>query len=383
MDCQKHLFTLPENQHYLNGAYFSPLLKSVEKAGIEGMLQKREPWHSRPSDFFESSNRLRQLFARLVNAKNGAQVAIMPAVSYGISTIAKNLPASASGQKIIIMGEQYPSNVYSWRRYCEQSGCRMETIEAPSAFEDRGKIWNERILEAIDRDTLMVAMGNIHWTDGTLFNLEAIATRAREVDARFIIDGTQSVGALPFDVQQLKPDALICAGYKWMMGPYSMALGYFGERFAEGIPLEEGWIEREGSEDFSGLVNYTNTYQPGAVRHDVGERSNFIQVPMMIKALEQILEWEPVNIQKYCRKLGRGATQKLPEWGYKIENPDRRTHHLFGIRLPERIEPNTLEKKLSERNVHVSVRGSALRVSPNVYNRPEDMEVLVSVLTER
>ncbi len=380
MDCQKHLFTLRENQHYLNCAYFSPLLKSVEEAGIEGILQKREPWHTTPSDFFESSNMLRELFARLINARTGTQIAIMPATSYGISTLAKNLPTSASGKKIIIVGEQYPSNVYPWRRYCEHAGCRIETINAPSAFESRGKIWNERILEAIDQDTLMVAMANIHWTDGTLFDLEAIGARAREVDARFIIDGTQSVGALPFDVQQLKPDALICAGYKWLMGPYSMALGYFGERFAESIPLEEGWIERERSEDFSELVNYTDAYQPGAVRHDVGERSNFILVPMMIKALEQILEWEPVNIQNYCWELSWEAAQKLPEWGYRIEDPDWRTHHLFGIHLPERIQPKELQQKLTESNVYVSVRGSALRVSPNVYNKQEDMEALVSVL---
>lgn len=380
MDCQKHLFSLPENQHYLNCAYFSPLLKTVEEAGIEGILQKREPWHTTPSDFFESSHRLRELFTDLINARSASQIAIMPAVSYGISTVAKNLPASASGKKIIVAGEQYPSNVYSWRRYCKQAGCRIDTIKAPTDFENRGKIWNERILDAIDRDTLMLAMANIHWTDGTLFDLERLGSRAREVDALFVIDGTQSVGALPFDVQHLKPDALFCAGYKWLMGPYSIALGYFGERFAESMPLEEGWIEREGSEDFSGLVNYTDTFQQGAVRHDVGERSNFILVPMMIKALEQILEWDPAEIQNYCRELSREAAQKLPERGYKIEDPDWRTHHLFGIYLPEQIQTADLQQKLIESNVHVSVRGSALRVSPNVYNNQENIEALLKVL---
>ena len=50
-----------------------------------------------------------------------------------------------------------------------------------------------------------------------------------------VVDGTQSVGALPFDVGQIQPDALICATYKWLLGPYSLGLSYFGPRFDEGV----------------------------------------------------------------------------------------------------------------------------------------------------
>jgi selenocysteine lyase/cysteine desulfurase len=380
MDCQKHLFTLPDHHHYLNGAYFSPLLKTVEEAGIEGVRQKREPWHLQPKHFFENTNTLRSLFCRLINADDSNQVAILPATSYGISTVANNLPAKADGKKIIVIGEQYPSNIYPWRRYCGHSGCGIETIRAPEKFDGRGKKWNERILDAIDTNTLMLAMANIHWTDGTLFDLESIGQRARDVGAYFVIDGTQSVGALPFDVQQLQPDALICAGYKWLMGPYSIALGYFSERFNDGIPLEEGWIERQGSDDFAGLVNYTDEYQAGAVRYDVGESSNFILLPMMIKALEQILEWGPANIQNYCKELTRDLTKELSQQNYQIEDPDWRTHHLFGIHLPEHIRPKELQQKLTENNIHVSVRGSALRVSTNVYNDERDIAALRKVL---
>jgi selenocysteine lyase/cysteine desulfurase len=380
MDCQKHLFSLPDDHHYLNCAYFSPLLKSVEEAGMKGIKQKREPWHTLPDHFFEQSNTLRSLFARLVNAQRPDNIAIMPSASYGLSTVAQNLPKKTSDKKIITVGEQFPSNVYPWMRYCQNSGCKMHVIEAPAEFKRRGQEWNEKILEAIDSNTLMVAIGNIHWTDGTLFDLEAIGKQARKVGAYFVIDGTQSVGALPFDVQSIQPDALICAGYKWLMGPYSIALGYFGERFADGIPIEEGWIERKDSENFAGLVNYTDEYQPGALRYDVGERSNFILVPMMIKALQQILEWQPANIQSYCRELTQELTKELPALGYNIEESGQRTHHLFGIHLPDYIKVNDLKEKLTEHNIHVSVRGSALRVSPNVFNDERDIAALREVI---
>ncbi|MEX0822923.1 MAG: aminotransferase class V-fold PLP-dependent enzyme, partial [Balneolaceae bacterium] len=155
MNCQKHLFELPEDVHYLNCAYMSPNLRNVEKAGITGVIKKREPWTITPDHFFNDSNRLRKLFAHVVNASKPEDVAILPSVSYGMATVAKNLPVSA-GRKIIIAGEQFPSNVYSWRRFCDENKCELTVVEAPENGENRGEKWNYRILEAITTNTLMV-----------------------------------------------------------------------------------------------------------------------------------------------------------------------------------------------------------------------------------
>jgi len=381
MDCQKHLFSLPDNHHYLNCSFLSPQLKSVEQAGVKGLQSKNHPWNTQPEDFFEDSNRLRSLFAELVDAEQASDIAIMPAVSYGLATVAKNIDPQ-KGEKIVIAGEQFPSNVYAWKRFCQEHNCEITTVPAPETTNGRGQKWNQRIMEAIDQDTLMVAIGNVHWADGTLFDLEEIGKQVRQSDAYFVIDGTQSVGALPFSIPQVQPDALICAGYKWLMGPYGITMGYFGPRLRDGVPLEEGWITRKGSEDFSGLVEYEDDYQPGAQRFDMGERSNFILVPMIIAALQQILEWDPKNIQQYCRNLTSELVEELPKHGYQMEDPDWRGHHMFGIRLPEDIPINNLQQKLDEQNIHVSVRGSAVRISPNVYNNQRDINALLEVLKD-
>jgi len=380
MDCQKDLFSLPEGQHYLNCAYMSPLLRSVELAGREGLLKKRKPWEITPDDFFEDSNTIRSLFARLINAESGSQIAILPSASYGLSTVAKNLPPN-SNKKIIVAGQQFPSNIYPWIRYCRESGSDLHIVKPPENPAARGEAWNLRILDAIDTDTLLVALGNVHWTDGTLFDLAKIGKRIREVDALFVVDGTQSIGALPFNQQKVQADAVVCAGYKWLMGPYSIGLGYFGERFLDGIPLEEGWLERKDSKNFSELVNYADSYQPGAVRFDVGESSNFILVPMMIQALRQLLNWKPAEIQTYCQSLTADLAEQLQAYQFKIENPNWRAHHLFGIYLPEQVHPQELQQQLTEKNIYVSIRGSAIRISPHVYNDENDIELLQKVVT--
>ena len=381
MDCQKHLFSLPDDHHYLNCSYLSPLLKKVEKAGIEGVRSKRHPWHTTPEDFFHDSNQLRTLFANLIKANNSSDIALQPAVSYGLASVAKNINPK-KGSKIVIAGDQFPSNVYAWKRFCKEHRCSLFQVPPPEQVKNRGKQWNKNILKAIDEDTLLVALGNVHWADGTLFDLEKIGESTQENDSYFVVDGTQSVGALPINVQKINCDALICAGYKWLMGPYAMAMSYFSPRLQDGIPLEEGWIVRKNSEDFSGLVDYVDDYQPGARRFDMGERSNFVLVPMMIAALEQILDWDPKNIRQYCKDLTADLVEQLPQFGYQIEHPDWRGHHMFGIRLPDNITIETLQQKLDEKNIHVSVRGSAVRISPNVYNDQQDVETLLSVLQE-
>lgn len=379
MKCQKYLFQLPENEHYLNCSYLSPLLKSVEEAGVKGVQSKRHPWNLKPDDFFEDADRVRQEFAKLIHANDSQHIALMPAVSYGMATVSKNLPVKKGGN-IVVAGEQFPSNVYPWMSFCKEHNCSLKIVEAPSEPAERGKIWNQRILDAISDDTILVALGSVHWADGTRFDVEKIGSLAREKDAIFVIDGTQSIGAMPFDVNTVQPDALICAGYKWLMGPYGTALGYFGERFLDGSPLEEGWIVRKNSENFGRLVEYEDEYQPGALRFDMGERSHFINLPMMAEALKQVNEWTPKKIQAYCRELCFDTIQELRENGFQIEDRRWRGHHMFGIRLPEKVSMEKLRRKLEENHLHVSVRGSAVRVSPHVYNDERDVEILKTML---
>jgi selenocysteine lyase/cysteine desulfurase len=379
LTCQRHLFEIPEGVHYLNCAYMSPLLRHMEEAGIAGIRRKRVPSGVTPRDFLEDSDRLRSLFARLIGAPDAQRIAIVPSVSYGTATVVRNL-ALERGQNIVVLHEQFPSNVYPWRSLAQRDGIELRTVSPPEDQPQRGREWNARILEAIDSHTAVVALGHVHWADGTRFDLEQIGARAREAGAALVIDGTQSVGALPFDVQRLQPDALICAGYKWLLGPYSIGAAYLGPRFGGGTPLEETWLGRLGSEDFRGLVNYQDEYQPGALRYDMGERSNFILLPMLIAALEQLLEWGVANIQEYCRALTRDLIHEACGLGFTVEAEEARAAHLFGLRLPRGLDPDTLAEASRERNVFVSVRGSALRISPHVYNDARDVDALLDVL---
>ena len=217
LECQKDAFSLPAGSHYLNCAYMSPLPRIVEEAGSRGMLRKRNPALLEPDDFFRESQEVRTLFSGLINAPDPNSIAILPSVSYGVGVAARNTPIE-SGQNIVLLHEQFPGNVYAWRRLAAETGAEIRMV-GPGEGPHRGRDWNDRIQESIDARTGVVALAPVHWTDGTAFDLEAIGARAREVGAALVVDGTQSVGALPIDVQALRPDALIVASYKWLLGP--------------------------------------------------------------------------------------------------------------------------------------------------------------------
>ncbi len=343
------------------------------------MRNKRNPAKISSEDFFTTGKLLRKEFSKLVGCKEPHRIAIIPSVSYGMANVAHNVRLRPA-EKIIVTGEQFPSNYYPWQRICADQGAKLQVISAPDTKSQRGKIWNQRILEAIDARTRIVALGNVHWTDGTLFNLLEIRKRTSEVGALLVVDGTQSVGALPFSMEAIQPDALVCAGYKWLLGPYSIGLAYYGPHFDGGNPIEESWLNRLDSEDFAGLVNYQDAYQAGAMRYDVGEHSNFILAPMMLQALRQINSWNPKNIQGYCARISKKAVDLLRENDFWIEDEAFRSAHLFGIRVPAGTDIKSVAANLKKKKISVSFRGDAIRVSPNVYNQEKDLMNLAKAL---
>jgi selenocysteine lyase/cysteine desulfurase len=378
MNCQKHLFQLPDGIHYLNNAYMSPLLRSVEEKGIEGMRRKRNPVSITPADFFTDVKGVRQKFGSMVNGEP-SQVAVMPSVSYGMSSVIRNIPCK-TGQHALTISEEFPSCYYTAQRWCREHGAELRVIARKDDLPEKGKDWNERILEAINTNTAFVVLASVHWMNGTKFDLEAIGSRCRETGTKLIVDGSQSVGALPMDVKKYKIDALICAAYKWLMGPYSTALSYIHKGFNEGVPLEESWMTRPNSERFDRLTDYVEGYKPGATRFDVGQSSNFISMPMLDEALAQILEWGVSEIQEYGRILGQDLLDYFRDRGAPVDDEAHRAHHLMGLQLPANTDGQALIDELQSRKVYVSLRGNNIRISINVFNEKSDVGELIAAL---
>ncbi len=372
LPCQRHLFDIPEDVAWLNCAYLAPLMRSVCAAGEWGIERKRHPWRITPKDFFTESEQLRALFARLINA-DPDHIAITPSASYGAAIAARNLPLEA-GQRVLVLDEQFPSNVYAWKASCQAAGAELITLR-PTQDGD----WTEAVLAALDERAAVAALPQCRWTDGALLDLERISAACRQAGTALVLDLTQSLGVLPFDVTRVRADFVVTACYKWLLGPYALGFVYAAPEHQRGLPLEFNWIARKGSEDFSRLVRYRDEYQPGARRFDMGERANFHLLPMAVAALDQILEWGVDRIQVTLAARTRSVAERAAEFGLDCLAEDRRAAHFLGLGFPQGI-PDRLSETLAERKVFVSVRGDSLRVTPHLYNTDEDVERLFAAL---
>ena len=374
LPCQRDLFDIPDDVAYLNCGYMSPLMKRVREAAVDGLSRKAHPWEIVPDDFFTGSDALRAAFARLINAR-ADDIAIVPAVSYGVSTAARNLPLSP-GQNVIVVEDQFPSNVYPWRERAREAGARVRTVPRPP-----GGRWTPAVLDAVDGDTAIVALPHCHWTDGGLFDLERIGALCRDRGIGLSLDVTQSLGVMPLDVSRIQPDFLSCAAYKWLMGPYSIGFLYASKRWQnEGAPIEHNWIHRRNAEDFARLVDYQDDFEPGARRFDVGERSNFALVPAAEAAVRQILEWGVDNVRETIEEIADGIVERVAPLGLTALPKNLRAPHYLGLRMEAGLPPRLLPE-LARRNVYASVRGDSIRVTPHVYNTPEDVDRFVRALT--
>jgi selenocysteine lyase/cysteine desulfurase len=369
---QRHRFDMARDVHYLNCAYMSPLSDTVRAALSTGAAKKAQPWTYKPADFFGLAEDFRSSAATLLGTQ-ADNIAIIPSVSYALAVAAKNLPLKA-GQSVVVLADQFPSNLYIWRERAKETGADIATVQRDVTLG-----WTAAVLDAISPNTAIVAVPHNHWADGGLLDLVAIGEKCRSVGAALVLDLTQSLGALPFDIASVQPDFCVSACYKWMMGPYGIGALYVAPKYHKGQPIEHNWVNRAGAQDFSRLTDYTNDFQPGARRYDMGEKSN---PPLLLAAkagIDMLIEWGVDAVSATLAAKTNAIADAARGIGIIADDIGMRAPHFLSLRFSDGV-PDGLTDRLASANVFVSLRGTSLRVTPHVYNDYADSAALIAAL---
>lgn len=366
------LFDLPSEISYLKACSATPLMRHVREAGLTGVGKKSHPWTMGQDDSFGAAERARTLFAKLIGADTD-NIALCPSASYGLSVAARNLPIG-SGRNVVILDEQFPSNVYPWMDAIKRTGGGLVTVPFPIDGD-----WTQGTVAAITGDTAVAALPAVHWTDASTVNLTAVGRRCRETGTALVLDLSQSLGAVPFDIAEVRPDFMISVTEKWLLGPYQLAFLYVAPKHQNGVPIEFGWMNREQASDYDNLVDYRDAYQPGARRFDMGEKGNYVTLPMASSALERIIDWTPAAIEDHIAPLIDQTVLEADRLGLIPTPKPGRSRHMVGLRRDGGMAPD-LPQRLVGHGVHVTMRGGCLRIAPHIYNKPKDIERLIAGL---
>ena len=374
ISCQRNLFNIPDEIVYLNTAYISPLSLKVEKAINKGCKLETEPWKIDPEfHFFYQIKETKIIFSNLFNISY-KNVSLIPSASYGISTAANNIKLTKTKNKILILKDQFPSNVYPWMELSKKQEGVLEIID-----DLNETTLTEEIINKISEEVAVVAIPNIRWTDGYIIDLKKVSDACKKFDVNLILDLTQSAGAMQIDLKEINPDFAIIANYKWMLGPYSTGFLYISDKFIDGVPLEETWIGRKNSQDFSKLTDYQSLYNSDSIRFDMGQRANFSLLPGVKAALEQLHDWSIKKIENTLYQNNMIICKGLSELGFDILPEKNRAPHFISATLPG-LDGDLLIKNLKKNKIFISERSGYLRITPHLWNNEEDFFKLINCL---
>jgi len=180
------------------------LREFAEQWATRGVRAWGEGWWSAPVD-------VGNVLAKIAHAPADS-IVMHPNVSTVQSVIASALDFSGKRNKVVYTDLEFPTNMYVWegqRRF----GARIECVPTDGVHVD-----HERLLAAIDEETLIVPLSHVCFKSHFLVDAKAVCDKARSVGALVLLDTYQSLGTVPVDVQALGVD-MICGGsVKWLCG---------------------------------------------------------------------------------------------------------------------------------------------------------------------
>jgi len=370
--CQRAKFDLPDGLTYFNTASQSPCLRSSFEAGERGLRRKLQPWTPERANLGPEMEQCRALFGGLVGAQ-ADDIAIVFSTSYGIATAAANLRLEP-GKDVLMLGGQFPSNVYAWIRLARIAGGDVRLVRRGEDFD-----WTGPVLESLDDGVGIVALPNCHWSDGSLVDLEAVSAECRRRGIPLVVDATQSIGARPFDLSKVPADFVVASGYKWLLCPDTMGFMYVAPKHHRGMPLELNQQARAGAPSMETGDGLGGELKPSARRYDMGAADSMVHMPMSVAALEQITEWTPAAIHAYLSTLVDAVADRAAERGLKHPPKERRIGHFIGL-YRDTPWPEGLEQRMAARGIHICFRNNALRVSPYLFNDMGDVDRLFEAL---
>lgn len=216
-------FAMPGDVTYLNAAAFGALSCQSARAGRAAVEAQGRPWSIDKEALAADAERLRGLAGRIVGA-DASDMAIVDSVSQAMAVAASGLTV-ARGSRIVLMAGEHPSNALVWTEAARRAEATVDLVPASTDGD-----WTAAIIAALSHPnappTSIVAISAVHWGDGGIVDLKAIGDGARAAGAAFVVDATHAAGVMPFDFAATLADFVAYPLFKWLLGPYGLAMLY-------------------------------------------------------------------------------------------------------------------------------------------------------------
>ena len=352
-----------EGRTFLDTATFGQLPRRTVEA-VSRHFARRDATAARDFlEWFDDAERTRGCIARLINASAG-DIAFLQNASTALATVIAGIDWRP-GDRLVTLAHEFPNNLYAPTRLFARD---VEFIETEwDGFED-----------ALNERTRLVLLSTVNYATGFRPPIEEIGPRLRERGVTLYVDGTQSVGALRFDVQQVQPAALAVHGYKWLLCPNGCGFLYVRPDVRQWLqPNVIGWRSHHDWRNVDNL--YQGRPQPSsrAEKYEGGMPAMPLiyaldaSVNLRLELGTDVIEQRVMYLASELRGILVAAGATVPDYGSQIV-----TACFPGV------DASALCQRLEARKVHTSARHGALRVSAHLYNDENDLDCFCATLHE-
>lgn len=362
---------------YMNVSYQGPLPLAAVRAAEEALKWKMLPFNIPDGLHFDLPDRVRTKIAQIIGAEPD-DVAITTGAGAGSACVAAGIDWQP-GDEVLIGQREFPIHYSSWLPYEGAGKLNMRVISPASRF-----ITADDYVRAIGPRTRIVSASLVRFDDGARLDAARVAKACHAVGAMLLLDASQCAGATPLTVAELGADFVVCSGYKWLLGPYGA--GFFWVAPEAGKRLQLGPLNYqalEGARNFAGLPVENVRAVPGARRWDAAETANFTNLAALDASLDLVLAVGVDTVADHNHALVSQIIERLPGSRCTLASPAERERRGPYICIAGRdpTETTALFEKLRANRIFVSLREGAIRISPYLYNTPEQISYLMDLLS--
>jgi cysteine desulfurase/selenocysteine lyase len=366
-----------EGVAYLNASLQGPMPLAAVRAAKDALEWKKRPDRLADSAYFELPNRIREKVSRLICAKP-EEIAVTSGASSGLAAVAAGIDWK-SGDEVLVGRGEFPAHFSTWLRYEQAGKLRVRVVEPRGRF-----LCPDDYISLMGPRTRVISASYVRFDNGACMNTSPLAEACRKFGTALVLDLSQCIGGMPMDIRATGATMAVASGYKWMLGPYGSGFFWIAEEWIERLPLGAVYfMALEGAHDFHSMFSRQLRAVPGARRWDSPETANFSNLAAFDASLDLILRIGIDAVAQYVDALTAKIIECLPRDRCVLASPEERLGRGPFVCVSARKLEETLAlyERVRAANIHVSFRENALRISPFIYNTPEQISRLMVVLS--
>ena len=364
-------FPIKQKMIYFNNASIGPMSNQVISSITNFLNDVRDYGRLHYPEWCHYADTIiKGNIAKFIGADR-SEIAFVKNTTEGILIVSNGLDWKPN-DNVIIADIEYPSNVYCWMNL-ERKGVSIKWVRNRA-----GRILIEDIEELIDKNTRLISLSAVQFSNGYRIDLERLSHLCRKKKILLNLDAIQYLGALHIDLSKYHIDFLSAGGHKWLLGPIGTGIFYCnGDSMNTIHPHNVGYHSVDKPEDH---LDYDLTFRPNAGRFEEA-LVNFPGIWGLHEAIKMFLELGTENVEKYIFNLVSHAIDGLKAKGYEIISPqgEKERSGILSFRHST-ISSQEIYDNLVKNEINVAIRAGNLRMSPSIYNDHEEIERFLRIL---